>query len=100
MNLDTLSVVATYLLTISIGTERVVELIKKFIIKDRVINKGWYLVLSTVIGGVVGGQSALISSTFHLNVPYVSALLVGLLVSAGSGFWHDVVTAINVKSKT
>lgn len=88
-----------YLAMLSIATERFVEILKKLSIQKYIKNDGVYQLLATLFGSGL----CLISPpnlNFVLMDKYLIIIIVGLAVSGGSGFWHDLLKVLSEYSKT
>lgn len=92
---------ATVLALISVAVERTQEIIiNMFKLDDRLKNKNTkravYHLIAAAIGAVIylinKDQNIAVIST-HFN-QYVAPLVVGLLASGGSGFWHDILKIV------
>ena len=109
MTYDSIFQLVSVLAIISIATERAVEVITTTLnLKVRYSGKRTQMIithlLSILTGGAIYAMNAdqmipLISTHFN---QYTGPLVVGLLASGGSGFWHDllgIVSAMKVNAK-
>lgn len=94
VNADSIISFLTYVSIISIGAERLTEIIKKFFIKDRTINSGWYSLISAIGGGIIATIFPPETAPFTLKYLWTMPILIGIIVSGSSGFWHEVVSSL------
>lgn len=90
----------SYVLVVSVAAERLTELIKKFFIKDKEINTGWYMLISAIGGGFIATISPPETVPFTLKYFWTTPVIIGIIVSGGSGFWHEVVSVLSTFKST
>ncbi len=107
MDFAPLMSLVAYLVVVSAATERVTNLVKS-IVSQRIVvdNKDIKVSLYQIVAAALGGAMAYIVPPTGIlivgDLPLVSQIIViGFLVSGGSGMWHDMLeTMSNVKSST
>lgn len=91
--LDIVTQLVVYLLTISVASERLTEILKRTFVKDTAAIPKWEGAIYQIIAALFGAFACWLSppnlGSVHLN-QYLLIVVVGLAVSGGSGAWNSV----------
>lgn len=96
--MDTLITLLTFVMLTSVAAERFTEILKKAVLQRLTSlnpSAAVYQSVSAVFGGVMTYLSPPDLSAIHLTLPpYLTAIIVGLAVSGGSGLWSDLLSLL------
>lgn len=96
--MDSLIALLTFVVLTSVAAERFTEILKKAVIHRQTLfnpTSTVYQSVAAVFGGVIAYLSPPDLSAIHLSLPpYLTAILVGLAVSGGSGLWSDLLSLL------
>lgn len=96
--MDSLIALMTFVMLTSVAAERFTEILKKAILQRQTLfnpTAAVYQTVSAVFGGVMTYMSPPDLSAIHLSLPpYLTAIIVGLAVSGGSGLWSDLLSLL------
>lgn len=86
--------ILTLFSVISVGTERVVEIIKPLLpYIDTKYRTAIYSAISYVVSSILFTVNNVPIIGMHSNM-FIQATIVGLACSAGSGFWNNIISAV------
>lgn len=88
-----------YVALISVGAERVTDILKRAYLEKKNVNGSVYQLITFACGVILSVVQPPEFKIFNFD-PIVVSILIGLAVSGGSSVWHDTISALNNFSNT
>lgn len=96
--MDNLIDFVNYILIIAIAAERFTDIVKRTYLERFNLNSGIYQIITVCFGMVLGYLQPVEIKAYQFN-EYVQVILVGLMVSGTSSFWHEILSVLgNLKT--